>query len=288
MPAQSTNRSYMKVADGTKLMIKLPSEGSYTDLGVVTGDVNVILEYEEVQEESANAGKSDLYVKNPTAKGDFTLQNLNLDNISKLASGLMTKVTTAASPTTDIPDQTIDSGWADQTLYHIICETSATDDTKLKLSAAPTLTTVTLDPDGSPEVLVENTEYVVVEDSDAVSGYSIQFISSAMATGSPTTFDIEIDFGSNTPVSRDTFHIGTSTQKLTSFALKLEHTDSAGLIYGREIHECYTNSGSLAFNYKSAAENGFNEMPFNFTGVLNTSLTDGRQLMSVYEDAGAE
>ena len=36
MPIQTENRSYMKIADGTKLMIKLPSEGSYTDLGVVT------------------------------------------------------------------------------------------------------------------------------------------------------------------------------------------------------------------------------------------------------------
>lgn len=286
--AQTTLRSYMKVNDGTKVSIKLPSDVAYTDLGVIKEGVNIVLEYDEVQEESGNAGSSDLYVKNPKAKGDFTLQNLNLDNVSKLASGMMTKVTTAASATTDIPDQTIATGWADQTRYSLVCETSSTDDTKLKLSAKPTLTSVTLDPDSAAEVLVENTEYIITEDSDSVSGYAIQFISTAMATGSPTTLTIEIVYGSNTPVSRDTYHIGSSVQKLTSFAIKLEHTDSAGLIYGREIHECYTNSGSLAFSINSAADDGFNEMPFNFTGVLNTSLTDGRQLMSVYEDAGAE
>jgi len=286
MPAQTTERSYMKIADGTKVEIMLPSEETYTDLGVVTGDVNIVLEYDEVQEESANAGKSDLYVKNPTVKGDFTLQNLNLANVSKLASGLMTKVTTSASANTDAPSQVIAAGWTDNTSYEIKLETSATDDTLLKLASAPVFTSVKLG--AGEEVLVEDAEYVVAADSNAFSGWSIQFMGDNMTLENEHEAAITLDFGSNVPVARDTYHIGTSVQKLVSFALRLVHTDSNDLDYGREIHECYTNSGSLAFSYKSAAEGGFNEMPFNFTGVLSTSLTNGRQLMSVYEDTGAE
>ena len=96
MPIQTTLRDYMKIADGTKIQVKI-SGGSYTDIGVVTGDTNATLEYDEFQEESANAGKSNLYVKNPTISGAFTLQNLNHENIANLASGLMTQVDTAAS-----------------------------------------------------------------------------------------------------------------------------------------------------------------------------------------------
>ena len=286
MPAQTTERRYMKIADGTKIEVKLPSEETYTDLGVVTGDVNIAIEHGEVQEESANAGKSDLYAKNPTVKGDFILQNLNLANVSKLASGMMTKVTTAATANTDAPDQVIAAGWTDNTSYEIKLETSATDDTLLKLDSAPVFTSVKLG--AGEEALVEDTEYVVAADSNSFSGWSIQFMGDNMTLESEHEAAITLDFGSNVPVGRDTYHIGTSVQKLTSFALRLVHTDSDDLTYGREIHECYSNSGSLAFGIKSAAEDGFNEMPFNFTGVLSTSLTNGRQLMSVYEDTGAE
>jgi len=277
----------MQVADGTKLMIKLSSAEEYTDIGVVDGDVQVALEWEDFQEESANAGTLAKYIKNPKANGSFTLRELNYDNISSLSSGLMEKVTTAASPTSAIPNQTIAAGWADQTQYNLIAYTSSTDNTKLKLSAKPSLTSVTLDPGTTDEELVENTEYIITENSESVSGYSIQFIGTAMTLADETAYAIEIVYGTNTPVSRETYHIGTITQELTSFDMKLEHTDTAGLIYGTNIYECYSNSGSLVFMFKSAAESSYNEMPFSFTGVCDISRDNGRQLMSVYKDVGA-
>ena len=87
--AQTNLTSNMQVADGTKLMIKLPSDAEYTDIGVVDGDVQVALEWEDFQEESANAGTLAKYIKNPKANGSFTLRELNYDNISKMSSGLM-------------------------------------------------------------------------------------------------------------------------------------------------------------------------------------------------------
>lgn len=287
MPAQTTLRNKMRVADGTRVMIKVEDESVYTDLGVVLGDVDITLNWDEFQEESNNAGKSDMIAKNPTATGSFNLQQLDMDNISRLASGLMEKVTTTAAATSAIPDQVFAVGWAAGERYPIVAYTSTSDDTKLKLSTAPVFDAVTLDLGGTPEVLGAGTDYVISEDSEAVSGYSIQFIPGNMSTISPLTFAITAEFGSNTPVSRETFHIGTSTKTLVSFSLKLEHTDSAGLVYGNEIHKCFSNSGSIVYMFKSAAESGHNEMPIAFTGVLDTSLTDGRQLMSSYSDVGA-
>jgi len=285
--AQTSLTNNMQVADGTRLMIKLPSEEEYTDIGVVDGDVQVALEWEDFQEESANAGTLAKYIKNPKANGSFTLRELNYDNISKMSSGLMEKVTTTAAATSTIPDQTISAGWEDQKQYDLVAYTSSTDNTKLKLSAKPTLASVTLDPDSTEEALLENTEYIITENSESVSGYSIQFIGTAMDLENETLYPIEIVYGTNTPVSRETYHIGTITQELTSFDMKLEHTDTAGLVYGTNIYECYSNSGSLVFMFKSAAESSYNEMPFSFTGVCDISRDSGRQLMSVYKDVGA-
>lgn len=287
MPIQTTQRSYMKIADGTKISVSV-SGGAYTDIGVVTGDVIATLEYDEFQEESANAGKSALYAKNPTISGSFTLQNLNHDNISNLASGLMTKVTTAAAANSSIPNQTIAAGWADNTQYELIMLTSSSDSTKLKMSTKPVLTSVTLDPTGTPEVLAENTDYLIVADSESYSGWSIVFMSANMSTGSPTTFAIAIDYDSNTPVARSTYHIGTSVQELTPFKIKMVHTDASSLEYGLEVYECYTLSGSIQYMFKSAAESAFNEMPFSFRGIIDSSLTDGRQLLNYWEDTGAQ
>ena len=40
--------------------------------------------------------------------------------------------------------------------------------------------------------------------------------------------------------------------------------------------------------FKSAAESAYNSMPFNCTGILDTSRSAGDQLMNVYEDTGAQ
>ena len=287
MPGQTTLRDKMRIADGTQLSVMASSESVYTDIGVVTGDTNVSLEWDEFQEESANAGKSGMFVKNPTAKGTFTLQQLDYDNIDRLASGLMEKVTTTAETNEAIPDQTIALGWADNTQYELIAYTSSTDNTKLKFSTKPVISSVNLDM-VADEILTEEVEYVITEDADSYSGYSIQFMSTPMTEEDPTAYPIVIDFGTNTPVSRESYHIGTSVQELDSFKIKLEHTDNDDLVYGVEIYECYTNSGSLQFMFKSAAESGYNEMPFNFTGIVDTSRTSGRQLMVVYSDVGAK
>jgi len=287
MPIQTTLRDYMKIADGTKIQVKI-SGGSYTDIGVVTGDTNATLEYDEFQEESANAGKSNLYVKNPTISGAFTLQNLNHENIANLASGLMTQVDTAASANSSIPNQTISASWSDNTAYELVMETSATDDTKLKMSVKPTLTSVTLDPGDTAEALVEDTEYLIIEDAESYSGYSIVFMSDNMTLEDPTDYTIQIVYGENTPVARSTFHVGTSVQQLAPFSIKMVHEDSDELEYGIEIYECYTLSGSIQYMFKSAAESAFNEMPFSFRGVLDTDLTNGRQLYNYWEDTGAE
>ena len=198
MPAQTTKTEYVYFPDGAVVSVKASGESVYTDIGALMEGVTNTLNWTENQVETGNAGNLQKQIREMIMEGAFTLINLNPENIVRLSGGLFTQVDTAASPTSTIPDQTIAASWADNTLYELTMETSSSDSTKLKTSSKPTITSVTLDPDGTPEVLVENTEYVIVADSNSYSGWAIQFISANMSTGSPTDYEIVIDYGTNT------------------------------------------------------------------------------------------
>lgn len=284
MPNQTTIKD-MRVNDGCRISVKAKGESSYTDIGVLKGSTSLKLQFTTAQEATANAGKTDLYIKDPSVEGSFTLKSINLDNISRMSSGLLNKVETPATAVTTIPDQTIAAGWTSGKKYELVAFASASSSVKLKLSAAPVLTSVKLD---GTETLTEGDDYDIIEDADSVSGYAIVFTASEMTTPNPETKTITIDWGTNTPVARTTYTVGTSVQVIDPFSMLMTHTDSAGLVTGREIHRCYIQPGSLDFGFKGQDEEGYQEMAFSFIGVLDVTRADKDQLMSIYEDVGAE
>lgn len=287
MPVQTTKSSNVYFPDGCVVALKASGEGSYTDVGVLMSDANCTLNWDENAVETANAGTLQKQIKNMTIDGSLTLGNLDPDSLTRFGGGAISQVDTAGSPISTIVDQTIDSGWANQTLYNLLPETSSSDSTIVRTTAAPTLTTVTLDPDGTPEVLVEGTEYNVLADGSSPSGWSISFVSGAMATISPTTYDIEVVFGTNTPLASSTLYVGTSTLELTAYAMQITHTDDNSKIRRVDLYSVDPNSGGFAFNFKAATSDGIEEMPLTFTAKLDTSLTDGRQLMAFTVEDGA-
>lgn len=287
MPVQTTNTSYIYFPDGALVGIKASGDSVYTDVGAINSAVTATLNWTENQIETANAGKTAKQIKEMTIEGGFTLINLNPTGVEKLGAGIFSKVDTAASPVSTIPDQTIAAGWADNVKYEMIMYTSSSDSTKLRTTTKPTLTSVTLDAAGTPEVLAENTDYVVVADNDSYSGWSIQFISANMSTGSPTTKAITIDYDTNTPIASTTIYAGSSEATLTSYSMQITHTDSNSKIRRLELYSVDPNSGGFQFNFKGSNEDGLEEMPLTYTAKLDTSLTDGRQLMSWTIENGA-
>jgi hypothetical protein len=287
MPTQTTQTANIYFPDGAKVEVKASGDSVFTDIGAISSSVNSTLNWVENRVVTANAGALNTQIQDMTMDLDFTLINLNQTAIAKLSGGLLTNTTTAASPTTDIPDQEIAAGWADQTLYDLVMYTSASDSTYLRTASAPTLTSVTLDPTGTPEVLVEGTEYNIVANPNSVSGWSISFVSSAMSTVSPTTYEIEIDYGSNTPIASTTSNGGTSSIELSASEIQITHTDSNSLIRRLNIYAAYPNSGGFQFNFKGANEDGTEEMPVSIRGEVDTSRTDGQQLFSWTVDNGA-
>lgn len=286
MPVQTTNTSYVYFPDGCKVSLKASGESSYTDIGAINSAVTATLQWDENQVETANAGKLAKRIRNMRIEGGFTLINLDMANIVRFSGGLFASVPTAASANSAIPNQTIAASWEDNVVYELIMIASSSDSTKLKMSTKPTITSVTLDAT-SPETLTENNDYVIVELPGSVSGWGIQFISANMSTGTPTANTVTIDYGTNTPVASTTLYAGSSTASLTAYAMLITHTDSAGKKRELELFSVDPNAGSMVFSYKGANEEGVEEMPLTFTAKLDTSLTDGRQLMAWTVDTGA-
>ena len=273
MPVQTSKTENIYFPDGCVVAVKASGESSYTDVGAINSAVTAQLNFDENQVETANAGKTLKQINNMTMEGGFTLVNLEPASIERLSGGMITRVSTAASPISTIPNQTVSSGWADQVAYPLDMEVSSSDSTKVRTSAAPTITSVTLDPSGTPEVLVEDTEYVVVASGTSSSGWAIQFISANMATGSPTTSDIEIVYGTNTPLANDTLYAGSSTVELAAYAMRFTHTDGNGKVRQLDLYSVDANSGWLQANFKGANEDGLEELPVTFMAKLDTSPT---------------
>ena len=287
MPVQTTHTEYMYFPDGAKVEIMAAGDVSYTDLGAINSAVTATLNWTENQIETANAGKTVKQIKEMQIEGGFTLINLNPVGVDKLGGGLFTKVDTPASAVTTIPDQIIAANWNDNVKYELVMYTSSTDSTKLRTTAKPTLTSVTLDAAGTPETLTENNDYVVVADTGSYSGWSIQFISANMSTGTPKAKAITIDYGSNTPVASTTLYAGSSTELLSAYAMKISHTDDNSLTRTLELYSVDPNSGGFQFNFKGANEDGLEEMPLTYMAKIDSSKTSGRQLMAFSVDNGA-
>jgi len=284
MPVQTTKTSNIYFPDGAKVEILPAGEVSWFDVGAINSAVTATLNWTENQVETANAGKTIKQIKEMTIEGGFTLINLDLDGIQKMGGGLFTKSVTLAAAVTTVPDQVIPVGWDDKIVYPLEILTSSTNNQKLKV-ATPVITSVKVNRT-VPETLVLNTNYFLVKDSSSYSGWSITFLSSAMAADAKD-FAITVDYGTNTPVASTTIYAGTSTALLSAYAMRITHTDDNAKRRMLELFSVDSNSGGFNFSFKGANEDGLEEMPLTFMAKVDSSKTDGRQLMAFTVDEGA-
>lgn len=278
MPVQTTKTGYMSFPDGGKVSVKT-SGGSWYDVGALNSAVNFTLNFTENQVTTANAATTDKQIRDMLIDGSFTLVNLEPDAIQKMGGGMFEVVQTTGTTVNDadITDQTID-GFTEGTPVDLRPIITA-DDELLRFSATPSITSVSASSAGS---LTENDDYFIIKDSTSPSGYSISFITTGTATvGTDET--ITVDFGDNDPVAGETIYAGSTTELLSAYGLKIEHTDdNAEIDRSFEIYSTNPSSGGFQFNFKGANEEGLNEMPLTFQGDLDTSRASGRQLFSYY------
>lgn len=292
MPVQTTLKNLF-FKDGTKVSIKEYGAVSYTDLGAIAQGTKCALNWDNSTYESGNAGKTEQRGRNFTIVGSFDLINWDLNNINRFGGGMFSLTTTAASPTTSIPNQIVAANWDNNIKYELVMYTSSSNSTKLRTTTKPTLTSVILDAAGTPETLTEigagaAGDYMIVADGNSYSGWSIIFNSAGMSTGTPKARTITIDYGSNTPVAKTTINCGSSSVTFNAYQLKFEHTDSLGLTRTLELFSVDTNSGGFSIDYGGANEDGVETIPFSFVGKCDSTLSDGSQLFSFSVDNGAE
>ena len=283
MGIQTTVKDYVYIPDSAKVELSTDLS-SWSDIGVVQGDITNVYQYEMNEVQSANGGALFRSIKNMRIEGNFVLMNLNLDNITTLSGGIFTKIVTTATPITTSPDQVIASGATELKPINLAPLTSSSDSTPLKASAVPTLTSVIGSVDGA---LVANDDYTIIEDDNSYSGYSIIFnTAGAILTTMAQTFTI--DYASVTPVSNTTITAGESVQKLTARGLRFTHTDENGLARALTLYAVDIDPGGFQFNFKSALAENTEEMPIAYTARLDTSRSNGDQLFNFSVDEGAQ
>lgn len=287
MPAQTTKKN-IYFPDGAKVSVKPAGEASFFDIGALSSDITATLNYDENQIQTANADKTDKQIKNMTIEGSFTLINLDPEGVGKLGGGIFTIEETAGTTIlgANISDQTIAAGWEENAIYPLEFIVDATGAVQ-KFSEAPVITSVKLDPGTINETLTVNSDYFVHVDRNSPSGYSISFISDNIVATGATGKEIVIDFGNNVPVANTTIYAGSSTAKLSAYAMNIEHTDDNGKKRSLDLYSVDANSGGFQFNFKGANSDGVEEMPLTFTAKLDTTKTNGKQLMAWSIDAGA-
>lgn len=282
MPIQTLKKTNIFFPDGAKVSIKEKGAGSFTDLGAIQSAVISTLNYEENQVETANAGQLDKQIRNMTIAGGFTLINLEPDAVERLGGNIFNKDITTSSPTTGVDDQVLLNGfWVDKGINNIILIESTV---KLKAFVVPTFTSVIGSVDGA---LVEDDDFSIIPDPNSFSGFSI-VLNLAGTILTTIAQDITINFDSVTPVATTVLSVGTSTLILDAYAMRITHTDDNNKIRQLDLFSVDPNSGGFQFNFKGANEDGVEEMPVTYTAKLDSSLVDGKQLMSWTIETGAQ
>lgn len=268
MPVQTTKEQYI-FPDGMALEVSTDSGSSWTNLGTFAAGATMTHNFDKQELESGNNGKVISNIKNETVEiAPSALWTWDLDAIQKLGGGIYTVTNVAGTPVAGAT-QTIASGsWAYNKFIQITNQNG--DGSEI------TINSVTLGTDGA---IVEDTDYY--KGQNAAGAWGIFVIDSATVTTENQTVEIDYDY---TPSQGKTLKSGSQSVVLTRYQARLRHyTDAPLTTYDIEmiIFSTDVNAG-LSFAFKGANEEGLNEITLSLTGNVDTSLTDGEGLFSLF------
>lgn len=278
MPAQTTKKN-VRLADGCLISIKASSSSEFLDVGVIQGDYNATLQYDEEEIEFGN-GTSIRTKRNMRMEGSFTLANLDMDVLDELSNGVITRVQTAGSQVLSAAfDTQVIDGFTANVPVELSAVVTATG-VPIKFSTAPVITSI-FDDSGTPVELTANDDYFVIPSSNAASGYNIMFTNVGTGEISPTA-ELTITFGNNTPVATETLYSGTTSFTASPYAMRVTHTNSSSVVdYQLDLYNVYTSPGSYNFGLKGADTGGVDTMEISFSTEIDETKTDGRQLFAL-------
>ena len=268
----AASTDYVNFPDGSLWSYSLDGV-SYTALGVLNGDTQAIWNYDK-NEVEFHDGQKKISYRNQTMSAALTLADLNPTAVSELSGGMLSKTDTAASPFADAPDQVIAIGWSDMKPINLLPTTLG--GVAVICSVVPTITSVTGSIAG---VCAAGVDYYLITDDNSFCGFSI-LLDEAGAAGLDPTETVTIDYNSVTPLASTSLSAGTPSYVPTTLALRGYSADQGKTI---DIAAVNVDTGTYNFGFKGTASDGTDEMALAFTGVLDSSLTDGQQLFTFTE-----
>lgn len=265
MPDQTKKTGRIYYPDGAKVSIKTATDTEWLDVGAIKSTVANTFNYTENKQESSNAGMLATQISAMEIAGGFTLINLDIEAIEKMGGGVFTReVINGAAITSGIADQVIAANWEIKKHYSL-------DIGNIRSVIKPV---ITVTPQGEA-ALVEDTDFILMTDSNSTSGWSLVFL-----TNTHAALAVTIVYTSVTPLSGEKLHAGSSSVILKPYAMRIAHTDSNGKVRAIELYSVISNSGGFQFNFKGSDEDGLEEMPLTYTASLDTSRDNGKQLFT--------
>lgn len=245
------------------------NEASLATVGVLPEDseTTVSISYEPVMVKGSKNEDVMRYVKNMAAEGSFTIYQILLDNIAKFAKGIMTVETVAGTAVTG-KAQTLAAGWKFQQAYKFLGQNANGN--------APTVSA-----SGSAKSrLTAGTDYDLVKGADGE--WSIVFKASST---SPlvTTETITLTLG-YTPAARKVAKMGSPSVEITPQVVRFIKVQNKKRF--QVTLWSATNEAGLSFAFPASSGDAPASLEVTMNGGLDTSRTDGEQLVEIIDEIG--
>lgn len=284
MSSQTTvsGSDYLYFPDGCNFSISEDSMSTWIDMGITDGDVTAVFNWVKTEYQTGNKDKLNPRYKQMEINGTVTLLTQDPEKLEAFAGGLLTYATTTASPVTPEDTTFAEDSWADM-IYYDLAPTDSSGNA-LIFSTTPVITSVTGSLDGAGGA---NDDYFIRADTRFTSGYGIAFnVNGTVFSGNGLAQDIVVDFGSNTPVATEIIYAGATIQTITPVAIRCQHTDGNSKTRTLIMYEATVDPGGFQFNFLGQGTDGVEKIEMSFTAQLDTTRTNGRQLMSWTTESG--
>jgi hypothetical protein len=265
---QIVNANAIFAFDGYVVQIGA-DEGSLTSVGSCDGDITGVINY--TRSLIQNSGGQDILgqMKNFTADLSFVLQEFNVDKINEIGSGLFEQADIAGTPVVGA-NQTVNNGnWELDKLIELSGQNAS--------GAQPTINSVTGSVDGA---LILDDDYFVTQTK--AGKWAIYVVNTGTATATQAqNITINTDY---TPAEAKRLFAGAATVELVPQVVRFINTDENGKVRQLTIYRADLGDGGFTFSFGSALNEGVNTYPITMQGRLDSSRTNGRQLLEYLDE----
>lgn len=241
---------------------------SLVSVGVLDGDSQIEVAFDLVEYLGSQGEDVLTYTKNHVANMSFNMIQHDLEKIEEIMGGLAS-VEVSSGALVEGAEQVISAGWTAERNYLI--EGQNGDASK------PTINSVSATTSGAGTV---DDDYFLVKGADGL--WYISFRTDGTATFA-TTEAITIDYD-YAPAESKTLDFGSSSAEITPKIVQFQLTNN-GDVFRVRVWAAKNESG-LTFAFPSAQNDTPASIPVQMKGRIDTSRSDGEQLLEIYDEIG--